>query len=82
MLKIVYFQIMNVIFYFTFHVKIEQINYKKLYSLCDGFCDVSVVVGVVLGVVVSQSCARSFARLFVILCDCAKLCEAAREATR
>ena len=54
MLKIVYFQLMSVNFYFTFYVKIEQINYEKF----NGFCDVSVAVS------------RSFARLFVMICDC------------
>ena len=57
---------MCVNFYFTFYVKIEQINYKKWYGLCDGLCngicDVSVAIS----------------RLFDIFCGC----EATREASR
>ena len=51
MLKVVYFQLMSVNFYFNFNVIIEQISYKKLYGLCN----------------VSVAVSRSFARLFVIL---------------
>ena len=68
----VYFSIISVNFYFIFHVKIEEINYKKL-------CGLSGIVGGVCEATLAVACEAT--------CDfvCDFVCEAAlavaREAT-